>query len=45
MAANSFSIPLPGGLPELSIRRLVGRCAAEHHPDRGTSRRERSSRI
>ncbi len=45
MATNSFSIPLPGGLPELSNRRRIGRCATEHHPDRGTSRRERSTRI
>lgn len=45
MATNSFPIPLPGGLPEPSNRRLFGRCATEHRPDRGTSRRERSTRI
>ncbi len=44
MATNSFPIPLPGDLPDLPDS-LLGRCATERHPDRGTSRRERSSRI
>jgi hypothetical protein len=45
MATNSFQIPLPGYLLEPPDSRLVGHLATEHHTERGTSRRERSSRI